>query len=82
MNYKRGLLITALGFLFAEFFVLLGVRVVINGFKFQHLWLGIALMLFSLYMDRRGKNLLWMDIFWFGLGIAVNDLIMDPYNFV
>jgi hypothetical protein len=81
MNYFRMLVVALMGFIFAQIFVLLGLRVQIDNMKFQHLWLGIAIMLLSYYKMTQKKSELWTDFFWFGVGITVNDLVIDPFNF-
>ena len=76
MNLKD-LLLIVFGFLFAQFFVTLGVKLTINGFKVEHLYVGALLMLIAYVLDKKTGKEKWMQLFWFGLGIFINDFYLD-----
>lgn len=65
------------GFAFAHFFAIQGLRFFIGSFKFEHLYLGIILMVLGYLLDLRTKNEKFMYLFYFGLGIALNDIYLE-----
>ena len=73
----KDLFLVIFGFLFAQFFVSLGLEVTINGFKVEHLYVGAFLMLIAYVLDKKTGKGRWMRLFWFGLGIFINDFYLD-----
>lgn len=76
MNLKD-LIIIIFGFLLAQFFVNLGLEVTINGFKIEHLYVGALLMFIAYTLDKKTGKERWMQLFWLGFGVFLNDFYLD-----